>query len=339
MLRSVILTILVSELFGMTLSLAQNPSYPIDGKYFRGIHVADDQSVWMAGSNGVLMHFWIHQDSIQLLDSTIIKDSLELRDVHAFNDQHILALSVTKPAAIYMTRDGCKSWEVTLEVPGGFLDGITFEGGHGFVYGDPLNDTLLVYETMDSGATWTKHSSEHLVPHEGEAGFAASGSGLIIQDGQFMFGTGGGRTALYLFENGLWEIDTVPMRSGEACGIYSMDIDPLGRVVCVGGNYLEPDNRSGNYAVRDPLKTWLETDSTKAPTGYRCCVCHVQDDIWVSTGRNGTDVSRDGGISWSTLADTPGNVVTVVCNHLLIVSRDRGLVCLPLAQLLGVSEN
>lgn len=267
----------------------------------RGLFFAEDGSVWSSGTNGVVFkkstkHDWIIQEDTNLA-------ALDFRDIHAFNENEALIMSSGDGCKIYSTSNGGEEWKLVYENLGEgiFFDGMDFwDEKNGIAFGDPINGKLQIISTSDGGKTWT--SLENL-PNtiKGEAGFAASGTGIVcIGDQKVIIGTGGGDFArVFISEDrgNTWNVYKTPMRAGEASGIYAMTFWDENNGVVVGGNYLDSAAVKGNCAITsDGGKTWLLPDTP--PSGYRSCVAHNGDGVLIATGRTGVDVSFDAGMNW-----------------------------------------
>jgi hypothetical protein len=76
--------------------------------------------------------------------------------------------------------------------------------------------------------------------------------------------------------------------------------------VAVGGDYQKPDAAQGNAVwSADGGKSWHAPKV--APRGYRSVVAYdAKAKAWIAVGPNGTDVSRDGGLTWQAAKPLPG---------------------------------
>jgi photosystem II stability/assembly factor-like uncharacterized protein len=274
----------------------------------RGLFTVNPQVYWASGTDGVVMinnknEDWkIHQDtSFSYLD---------FRDIHAFNSKEAIIMSSGDGCEIYKTNDGAVTWNLAYKnnSTGIFFDGMDFwDNQNGIAFSDPINNQLYVIETKDSGDSWQELQSTNLPKTlKGEAGFAASGTGIVcVGDSTVYIGTGGGEISRVFISKNRgkdWEVVNTPMRSGEASGIYSMVfIDELNGVA-VGGNYLDSASTEGNCAITsDGGKTWQLPKTP--PTGYRSCVAYNGNGVLICTGRNGIDVSYDNGLNWTHISD------------------------------------
>jgi len=274
----------------------------------RGLFAVNENVVWTSGTKGVVLSTSNNKDWNKFEDSTWA--DLDFRDIHAFNDKEAIVMSSGDGCEMYKTKDGGITWYKVYEnyTKGIFFDGMDFwDNKNGIAFSDPINNQLYIIITKDGGDSWQKLESVELPQTlKGEAGFAASGTGIVcVGDSTVYIGTGGGGASrVFISHNrGLnWKVVNTPMRRGEASGIYSMAfLDELNGVV-VGGNYLDSASIEGICAITsDGGLTW-KTPKTP-PRGYMSCIAYNSDGVLISTGRNGIDVSYDKGNNWEHISD------------------------------------
>ncbi len=273
----------------------------------RGLFAVNSQVVWASGTDGVVMIFVNNQWELHR-DTSLAY--LDFRDIYAFNDKEAIVMSSGDGCEIYKTTDGANTWNLVYEnnTSGIFFDGMDFwEDKNGIAFSDPIDQQIYLIETKDGGSSWQKIESIQLPKTlKGEAGFAASGTGIkCIGDSTVYIGTGGGEVSRVFisYDRGLnWKVVDTPMRKGEASGIYSLTfLDELNGVA-VGGNYLDSASTKGNCVITsDGGLTW-ELPLTP-PSGYRSCVAYNGNGVLICTGRNGIDVSYDKGTNWQHISD------------------------------------
>ncbi|MEZ4886217.1 MAG: YCF48-related protein [Chitinophagales bacterium] len=274
----------------------------------RGLYVVSDEVVWASGSNGTFLRT---VDGGTTWRTHIIEgaDSLDFRDIHAFDENRAVVLSSGYHAYIYQTTDGGTTWQQTYfnEQEGMFLDGFDFaDEQEGMAFGDPIEGKLFLIKTTDGGTTWQPIDTTHLpTVLAGEAGYAASGTGIIFRNKKVWIATGGGERARIFYspnsgEN--WEVFDTPIISAEGKGIFSMVMSDAQNGVVVGGAYMDSTNTVRNCALTaDGGKTW-ELVATNQPNGYRSCVAsHATEQFLIAVGRTGSDFSVDGGKSWTAI--------------------------------------
>ena len=274
----------------------------------RGLYAVNENVVWTSGTDGVVLRKVNDKDWTLHLDTS--KSKLDFRDIHAFNENEAIIMSSGDGCEIFKTIDGAKSWELVYENydNGIFFDGMDFwDKQHGIAFSDPVNNQLYLIETTDGGNKWHELNTNALPQIlKGEAGFAASGTGIqCVGDSAIYIGTGGGETSrVFVSHNrGLdWEVINTPMRGGDASGIYSITFINDLNGVAVGGNYLDSTSNSGNCVITsDGGLTWKLPKTP--PIGYMSCVTHNNDGILLCTGRNGIDISYDKGNNWKHISD------------------------------------
>ena len=82
------------------------------------------------------------------------------------------------------------------------------------------------------------------------------------------------------------------------------------QMVAVGGDYKHPDSGQGSAVLIEsrtgfhiPFTPWFKQEAAKTPPhGYRSSVAYdTPSKTWITTGPNGTDISRDDGRNWTPL--------------------------------------
>ena len=300
----------------------------------RGLCAVDTDIAWASGSGGTVLRTvdggatW-QRRSIRHPGA----DALDFRDVQAFDADRALVLSAGLPARIYRTTDGGESWTETYrnDTEGVFFDGFAFwDDARGVAFSDPVGGQLLIITTEDGGKSWHEIDAA-VIPMalEGEAGFAASGTGIAIAAsggcGQHLWiGLGGdtgdgGAEGARVFHSGdggsSWDVVESPIVASAAAGIFSIAFRNAAIGVMVGGDYQSPDDASSNVAfTTDGGRTWHppdeDSDATTRPRGYRSVVCYLpRENAFIAGGPSGTDYSLDGGRTWQPLGDEGFHVI------------------------------
>ncbi len=282
---------------------------------FRGLDAVDDNIVWVSGTGG---KWGLTTDggSTWSMRSVPGAEELDFRDVDAFSAEiaYLMSAGPGELSRIFKTLDGGATWQLqfTNSSPEGFFDGMAFwDSERGLAYGDPVDGRFTVLATEDGGATWNQIAAEGMPPAlEGEAGFAASGTGLAVYEGgHAWFGTGGSAARVFRSRDygRSWTVVDTPMLSGESStGIFSIVFtDPL-HGVAVGGNYTQPAATTAN-AIRtvDGGLSWIAIEPSP-PSGYRSAVAEVpgsDGQILVTVGTSGSDLSLDGGQRWQAMGE------------------------------------
>jgi photosystem II stability/assembly factor-like uncharacterized protein len=197
----------------------------------------------------------------------------------------------------------------------GFWDAIgMWDEAHGILVGDPVDGRFEIFTTAD-GATWTQVKGPKA--ESDEALFAASGTCLFLRGTrEAWFVTGGpkGARVFHTQDAGeTWDDANTPLRQNSAtAGIYSLALTRDGRHgVAVGGDYMKADTAVQNVAIsEDGGRKWT-IPGGKSPGGYRSAVALIPSlNLWIATGTSGSDISRDGGVSWITFDTTAYNAMS-----------------------------
>ena len=272
---------------------------PVDAS-FRGLHAVSENIVWLSGSKGVYMRTldggrnWEHGSFL---------DSVDFRDIHAFDKDNAIMISAGIPAVIYKTKDGGKNWSLKYknDDPRIFFDAMDFwDKKHGIAFSDSFEGRFFMITTSDGGESWEQLLSAP-TSSDGEGGFAASGTNMVTSgNSDVWIGTTTGRI-LHSGDKGIsWESVDSPLQNSEntTAGIFSVAISGDAGLL-VGGDFQVPDGSEQNAAI---LKngTWVQPQS--GPAGFRSCVIYVPGtSIALTTGTSGTDISYDNGENWNPL--------------------------------------
>jgi photosystem II stability/assembly factor-like uncharacterized protein len=286
----------------------------------RGLSVVTERVVWASGARGTFLRT-TDGGMTWRADTIAGATALDFRDVHGFSAETALVLSAGSDARVYRTSNGGRTWTLAYSshAPGVYFDGMAFwDGRNGIAYSDPVAGRFFVIVTSDGGLSWREISGDALPrPLEGEAGYAASGTGIAVSGRSHVwFGTGGGarNRIVYSRDRGAsWLVADVPMQADTSgSGIYSLAFIDTLRGVAVGGTFRRPTAAKGNAAVTsDGGRTWTAV-TQQPPRGYRSAVAIVPGTpapTLIATGTSGTDFSVDGGKSWSPLSDEGFNSI------------------------------
>ncbi|HSG82836.1 MAG TPA: hypothetical protein VLC48_11325 [Gemmatimonadota bacterium] len=293
---------------------------------FRGISAANDRVVWAAGRDGTFART-VDGGVTWEADTVPGAASLFFIDVHAVSDSVAYLLGTHFDGgvgAIFKTTDAGASWveRYRNETPGVFFDGLAFwDAEHGIAFSDPVDGSFLIVTTTDGGATWTRVPPAALpAPLPGEAGFAASGTGIAVAgDSDVWIGTGGGRAARVLHSGDggrSWTAVETPLAGGESAGIFGIAFRDSLNGAAVGGDYRQPNDSSLNVLrTTDGGRSWSRVGRSE-PQGVRYGVTYVQagasgEERWllVAVGPSGWGYSTDDGATWRYLDSLGFNTV------------------------------
>lgn len=275
---------------------------------FRGLSAYGDQ-FWASGRGGVYArstdggHAW---KSEHLPGA----EGLFLVDVQALGRDTACVLATSFDGGLgraYRTTDGGVSWSITYELvhPDAFLDGLAFwDRAHGVAYGDPVDGLFVVLRTEDGCASWAEVRAPELAPLDGEAGFAASGTGIaVFGSAHAWIGTGGGRVARVIRTDdrgATWTAVETPMQAGPATGIFGVAFRDSLHGIAVAGNYQEPAGDAPTVLTTDDGgRSWTITGPAR-PAGVRFgAVALPEAGAFVAAGPSGLGVSLDDGATWT----------------------------------------
>ena len=198
--------------------------------------------------------------------------------------------------------------------------------------------TFRIRVTDDGGKTWkpvtdpeVNSPGKNLMPMKNEGLFAASNSSAAESGGWLWIGTGGGRVLRRrLYSNpaykttslqygicggvldpfshacGIpwtdWTNTSTPLSAASpTAGIFSLSFRSARIGIAVGGDYQRPDQARANaaYSVNSG-DSWQP--AATPPHGYRSAVAYdAKQELWITVGPNGTDISTDDGKNWHPL--------------------------------------
>ena len=274
----------------------------------RGLSVVDDTVAWASGSKG-----WTAR-SINGGKTWIWKqipgyENLDFRDIEAFSANRALLLSAGTPAVILLTTDGGSVWKEVYrnDSPEIFLDGMDFwDAERGLIYGDPIKSKLVLLKTSNGGVNWKNISQKNTINlMVGEASFAASGTAIRCDSkGNTWIATGGSKSRIFYSSDygNSWKVNDCPIIQGKSStGPFSIAFYTKKIGIAVGGDYLIDSSRVDNLLLtKNSGKAWLKPFSSTF--GYRSAVEYVSKLHLIATGPGGTDISNDGGKTWTNLS-------------------------------------
>jgi len=274
---------------------------------------------WASGSNGVLYQGGRGRSLAVVRPGGA--ESLDFRGLHAFDADHVLAMSAGPGTAsqLWRTRDGGRTWaaEVTNSDPDGFWDALVFarDGRTGYILGDPTGEGFTLLITRDGGASWSR-APQGLIPAPaaGEAAFAASNGCLALgPKGLLAFCTGGaGRARVFLSRDGRlqrFQIFETPIPAeSPSQGAFALTFGPHGELWVCGGDFKAPTAKGVNLAWLAPGGEAFQ--AVDAPPGYLSSIATTGATV-LATGLSGTLASRDGG-HFERLTAQPYNVARLI---------------------------
>ena len=315
--------VMFAEIIFLLSALLSNPGWSLVDSgvsdSIRGISAVDAQVCWIGTKAGVARTI----DGGKTWRFTKIGDEiLDFRDLHAFDAQCCVAMSAGQADAsrIYRTTDGGESWQLAYQntEPLGFFNGIAFgDARRGILAGDPVGSRLFLLASTDGGISWRRIAAASAPEMgDGEHAFAASGTHLCVgRDGKVWVTSGGVRARVFRSDDWgeTWTSHATPMIAGGAStGIFSITFrgaeDEVG--LAVGGDYQkETEGQDNAMRSSDGGRTWqlIQGGDGAAPFPFRSCLGFVGGgNVVVAVGPSGSDISRDGGVTWNPLAGAVG---------------------------------
>jgi len=277
----------------------------------RGLSVVNDKTAWVSGSNGYVA---VTNNGGKTWDWQQIKgyEKSEFRDIEAFSDNEAIIMSSGTPALVLKTIDGGKSWQEKYRKIDSayFFDAMDFtDSKHGYILGDPINNKFLLMETKDGGETWANAANlPDALP--GEAAFAASGTCLRSNNGCLYIVSGGKTSRMIIRAPGknVWSYNNLPLIYGKASqGAFSVVIGKNEKII-VGGDYENDKETNLVAAICNTLPTLVFSNPQQGPAGYQSCVEYLKNNIYLSTGTSGSNITTDGGKTWNKIDATSFNV-------------------------------
>ncbi|MBE9584222.1 oxidoreductase [Mucilaginibacter sp. JRF] len=292
----------------------------------RGMSVVNDRVAWISGSKG---HIAITTDGGENWTWQQVKgyEKADFRDVQAFSEKEAVIIASGTPALVLKTTDGGLNWKLVFQNNDAayFLDAMDFaDSKHGYIMGDPINNKFLMLETKDGGDSWAQMTnSPEAIP--GEAAFAASGTCMRVQQGHIVIATGG-TVSRYIYspvKNIKWQYVNTPLSQNKSSkGAFGLT-KYKNKVIVVGGDYevlTKPDSVAAVLVGQNKFNL-----SAKMPGGFQSCVEHIKGDTFVATGTSGTNVTNNGGKTWTQIDSTSFNVcLRSASGKLILLAGDKG---------------
>jgi photosystem II stability/assembly factor-like uncharacterized protein len=125
-------------------------------------------------------------------------------------------------------------------------------------------------------------------------------------------GSGGGRVFRSTDRGLTWTDAATPIRNdSSSAGIFSLAFSGPRDGIAVGGDYTQPADAARNIAVTsDGGLTWKAPAGS--PHGFRSAVAYLPAlKLWIAVGTSGSDLSRDGGKTWTVFDSGAFNALAV----------------------------
>jgi photosystem II stability/assembly factor-like uncharacterized protein len=267
---------------------------------FRGIH-GNNKQIWLAGSNSEVWKYDVLNNSMQNV-SPFQDSHVQFRDVECLGKDTAIIMTAGFRAMLLKTNNGGTTWDTVLQDNDSlaFFDGLDFENEKGILFGDPLNGMLQVFSSNNYGNTWQQDTSVYLKElNPIEAGFAASGTSILFNNGNVYISLGGNQARIFS-KKSTWKTTNTPMAQGGASkGIYSLDFySNIG--VAVGGQYDNPNDDSTRIYTTDGGLNWSLGQGVDE---YRSSVVMINTKTGITGGPSGIDITNDGGKTWGKVSE------------------------------------
>lgn len=300
---------------------------------FRGLSAVSESVAWASGSGGTVVRT---VDGGQTWENVSVPktDTIQFRDIEAFDENTAIVLSAGLPAVIYKTTDGGQSWDQKYfsMAEGTFYDAMDFwDDQTGIAFGDAMDGRLLILRTFDGGESWEELPFENRPQAiDGQGGFAASGTCLRTQgDKNVYIGLGGlESSAFYSRDQGLtWQKAVAPLDYGPSAGIFSIQFKDELNGLMVGGDYNGDSLTTKNNIAytQDGGENWQKVMTGMEPNGYRSCVDFLDEFVLV-VGRGSSDFYRDGDTAYTPMKGKYYAVSTSKDGKAAYASGPRGTV-------------
>ena len=295
------------------------------GISIRGLSVPDENTIWASGSSGTIalsingggQFEWIQVAGYEKRD---------FRAIHAWNNKEAIIVAVAAPAVILKTKDGGMTWKKVYENADTsmFLDAINFKDeNNGSVVGDPINNIIFLLNTSDKGEHWQQAGVSYFKSElkQGEAFFASSNSNLLSTAYEQFLISGGMFSRLWI--NGVARNLDI-LQGGTSTGANSIAISPNGnKLIIVGGDFanfkesqknitgfdlfLTPNTDQKYKSIRN--RKWGQRKNIGNPNGYKSGVTFLTNQILVTCGTSGVDISKNSGKNWDLISNESFHVV------------------------------
>lgn len=272
----------------------------------RGLSAVSEKVAWASGSAATVIRT---VDGGETWEEVSIPglDTLQFRDIEAFDANTALVLSAGLPAVIYKTTDGGQTWDQKYfsMVEGTFYDAMDFwDEQTGIAFGDAMDGRLLILRTFDGGDTWEELPFENRPQAlDGQGGFAASGTCLRTNgENDVYIGLGGDEASLFYSRDrgATWQKSETPLDHGPSSGIFSIQFRDEKKGIIVGGDYQGDSLTTKNNAAYtlDGGVTWSKVMDGMEPNGYRSCIDFFEEFVLV-VGRESSDYYREGDLAYT----------------------------------------
>lgn len=276
----------------------------------QAVSPVNDTVVWVSGHRGTYSRT---TDGGATWHTAVVPGagSLGFRDVHAesASEAWLLSAGPGELSNVFYTSDAGATWTLqwTNPEPEGFYDCLDFwDAKRGALYGDEVEGGLRIMRTENGGRTWARVRDRDLPKAaEGEGGFAASGTCLVVGEaGRGWISTGAADPARVLITDDYgktWRAVVSPIRGAGAGGLFSISFRNRNIGVAFGGDLSADAEPSPRVTITsDGGETWTiagEPELTGAIFGG-AWVPGTFPPTMVIVAPTGAEYSADGARTW-----------------------------------------
>jgi photosystem II stability/assembly factor-like uncharacterized protein len=299
---------------------------------FRGLSVVNEKVIWASGTGGTVIKTTNGGKKWNVM-TVPGAEKLDFRDIEAFdaNTAYILSIGNGESSRIYKTTDAGKTWKEQFRNKNekAFFDAIAcWDRKNCIAMSDPVDGRYLLITTIDGGTKW-EPTPTVTAPEakDGEAAFAASGTCLITfgMSGAYLVSGGSDARVFRSFTRGqTWVASETSFAKGApGSGIFSIAMQSNLIGVVVGGNYEKPGEAKDNLAFTTDGSSWTNRTGL---SGYRSAVTYTDQKTLIAVGTNGTDISNNGGKTWTKIGKEDLNAVAAKGKKAVWAVGPKGMV-------------
>lgn len=293
----------------------------------RGVSVVDERVAWASGTAGTVLRTTDGGVSWRTV-SVPAADSLDFRDIEAFDSLTAYVLSAGPDGRIYYTNDGGAVWTLQYRhvLEGAFFDCFDFyDRNAGLAMSDPVDGRYLLVATRD-GRSWSERpASARPAALPGEAAFAASGTCLTIAGERAYIASGGGSQARVFWSDDRgqsWQPVNTPVAAGtSSAGIFALAFRDQNHGIAIGGDYQQPWQDAVAAVTSDGGRSWKPAGRTGYVSG---AAWSASGASLIAVGPAGTRVSADQGLSWRVIDSVEYNAVQLANENIAFAVGPRG---------------
>ncbi|HET9441161.1 MAG TPA: YCF48-related protein [Longimicrobiales bacterium] len=293
----------------------------------RGLSVVDEDVAWASGSAGTVLRT-TNGGRTWELRSVPQADSLDFRDIEAFDSLSAYVLSAGEDGRIYHTNNGGASWTLQFrnEIKGAFFDCLDFyDRTSGIAMSDPVGNRYLLLTTTNGSAWSMLPEQQRPRANTGEAAFAASGTCLTIAGERAYLASGGGPSARVFVSadrGASWQAVETPVPAHQpSAGIFALAFRDAQNGIAIGGNYQQPQQAATVAITKDGGRSWSAAGTTSYTSG---AAWSRSGASLLAVGTPGTRLSRDNALTWSAIDTVEYNAVQFASERVAYAVGPRG---------------